>query len=56
MGRNIILDFNKCRYVDHTVVERISDFVAEYERSGGNVEKISTLNSSTDHPMSAWVK
>jgi MFS superfamily sulfate permease-like transporter len=55
-GRNVVLNFSQCRYVDHTVVERISDFIAEYERGGGSVEKISHLRGTTKHPMSAWVK
>jgi MFS superfamily sulfate permease-like transporter len=55
-GKNIALDFSECRYVDHTVVERLSDFTAEYERAGGKVDKITALRSTTSHPLSAWVK
>ncbi len=55
-GRDVVLDFSECRYVDHTVVERISDFTAEYERTGGSVDKITTMRSTTSHPLSAWVK
>lgn len=55
-GKNVVLDFNDCRYVDHTVVERLSDFTLEYEQTGGSVNKVTTLRGTTNHPMSAWSK
>jgi MFS superfamily sulfate permease-like transporter len=55
-GRNIVLDFSQCRYVDHTVVERLHDFIVEYERTGGSVEQVTTMRGATNHAMSAWVK
>ncbi len=55
-GKNVVLDFNDCRYVDHTVVERLSDFTLEYEQTGGSVNKVTTLRGTTNPPMSAWSK
>jgi MFS superfamily sulfate permease-like transporter len=55
-GTNVVHDFSECSYVDHNEVESLSDYTAEYEQTGGSVDKITTLRGTTNHPMSAWSK
>ncbi len=57
-GRTAVLDFSDCHFVDHTVVERLEDFEAEYERGGGRVERtgLAHLRHATHEPLSALVK
>ena len=54
-GKTVVLDFTDCKFIDHTVVERLHDFEEEYLREGGHVEKIGFegLVRTTDHPFSA---
>ena len=57
-GEKVILDFSEAHFVDHTVVERLDDWEAEYVRDGGEVERrgLEHLHHSTHNPLSALVK
>jgi MFS superfamily sulfate permease-like transporter len=57
-GKKVVLDFSECYFVDHTVVERLEDWEAEYVRDGGEVERrgLDHLHHATDNPLSALVK
>ena len=57
-AKKVILDFSECHFVDHTVVERLEDWEAEYVRDGGEVERrgLDHLHHATDNPLSALVK
>ena len=57
-GKTVVLDFSEARFIDHTVVERLEDWEAEYERDGGHVERIGTegLRPSGHSPVSALVR
>ena len=39
-GSKVILDFSDCTLIDHTVVQRLHDFEAEFRRGGGQVERV----------------
>jgi MFS superfamily sulfate permease-like transporter len=54
-GGKVLLDFTDCTLIDHTVVQRLHDFEAEFTRNGGRVDRVGLehLVSSTDHPFSA---
>ncbi|MBA3377860.1 MAG: SulP family inorganic anion transporter [Chloroflexia bacterium] len=54
----VILDFSEANFVDHTVVERLDDWEAEYTREGGRVERrgLEHLHHATHEPMSALVQ
>jgi len=57
-GKAVVLDFGECHFVDHTVVERLEDWEAEYVREGGRVERrgLDHLRHATHQPVSALVK
>ncbi len=57
-GKKVILDFSEAHFVDHTVVERLEDWEAEYVRDGGEVERrgLEHLHHATHNPLSALVK
>ncbi len=57
-GKTVVLDFSEARFIDHTVVERLEDWEAEYEREGGHVERIGTegMVASGHSPLSALVR
>jgi len=57
-GKKVVLDFSEAHFVDHTVVERLEDWEAEYVRDGGEVERrgLEHLHHATDNPVSALVK
>ena len=57
-GKKVVLDFSEAHFVDHTVVERLEDWEAEYVRDGGEVERrgLDHLHHTTDNPLSALVK
>lgn len=57
-GKKVVLDFSEAHFVDHTVVERLEDWEAEYVRDGGEVERrgLNHLHHATDNPLSALVK
>jgi len=54
-GSKVMLDFSDCTLIDHTVVQRLHDFEAEFRRGGGEVERVgaSHLQNSTKNPFSA---
>ncbi len=54
-GGKLTLDFTECSLIDHTVVQRLHDFEAEFRGGGGRVERVgvSHLASSTENPFSA---
>jgi MFS superfamily sulfate permease-like transporter len=54
-GRMVRLDFSQAQLVDHTVMERLEDYKAEYNIDGGDCE-IRGLNShisDSHHPLAA---
>jgi MFS superfamily sulfate permease-like transporter len=57
-GQTVVLDFSESHFVDHTVVERLDDWEAEYVREGGRVERqgLDHLRHATHEPMSALVQ
>jgi len=57
-GQTVVLDFSEATFVDHTVVERLDDWEAEYVREGGRVERrgLDHLHHATHEPMSALVQ
>jgi MFS superfamily sulfate permease-like transporter len=57
-GQAVVLDFSEATFVDHTVVERLDDWEAEYIREGGRVERrgLDHLRHATHEPMSALVQ
>jgi MFS superfamily sulfate permease-like transporter len=57
-GKKVVLDFSEAHFVDHTVVERLEDWEAEYVRDGGEVERrgLDHLHHATHNPLSALVK
>ena len=56
--KKVVLDFSEARFIDHTVVERLEDWEAEYERDGGHVERVGMegLVASGHSPVSALVR
>ena len=56
--KTVVLDFSEARFIDHTVVERLEDWEAEYERDGGHVERVGMegLVASGHSPVSALVR
>ena len=57
-AQSVVLDFSETHLVDHTVVERLDDWEAEYVREGGKVERrgLDHLHHTTHEPMSALVQ
>ena len=57
-GKTVVLDFSEAHFVDHTVVERLEDWEAEYVREGGRVERrgLDHLHHATHEPLSALVQ
>ncbi len=57
-GKTVVLDFSEARFIDHTVVERLEDWEAEYERDGGHVERVGMegLRRTGQSPVSALVR
>ena len=57
-GKTVVLDFSDARFIDHTVVERLEDWEAEYAREGGRVERtgMEGLVASGHSPVSALVR
>jgi len=57
-AKTVALDFSEARFIDHTVVERLEDWEAEYEREGGHVVRVGMegLRPSGHSPVSALVR
>lgn len=57
-GQAVVLDFSEATFVDHTVVERLEDWEAEYVREGGRLQRrgLDHLQHATHEPLSALVQ
>jgi MFS superfamily sulfate permease-like transporter len=53
--KNVKVDFSGATFVDHTVMERLSHLVHEYERRGGRfmITGLDALTAYSSHPLSA---
>lgn len=50
---DVILDFSRCSFVDHTVMENVNDYINTFTSKGGNFEVIGLdlHGSHTEHPF-----
>jgi len=50
---NVIIDFSLCDFVDHTVMEGLSEYISVFEKKGGGIEVIGLDSHSADtqHPF-----
>ncbi|MGR9086564.1 MAG: SulP family inorganic anion transporter [Gammaproteobacteria bacterium] len=53
-GKILVFDFSDGYLIDHTVMEYIHDFIAQYERNGGHCRQIGhALEKFSDHALAA---
>ncbi|MEI6866782.1 SulP family inorganic anion transporter [Flavicella sp.] len=52
-NEDVILDFSRCSFVDHTVMENVNDYINTFTSKGGNFEVIGLdmHGSHTGHPF-----
>ena len=50
---NVIIDFSLCDFVDHTVMEGLSEYISVFEKKGGGIEVIGldSHSANTQHPF-----
>ena len=50
---NVIIDFSLCDFVDHTVMEGLSEYISVFEKKGGRIEVIGldSHSANTQHPF-----
>ena len=50
---NVIIDFSICDFVDHTVMEGLSEYISVFEKKGGRIEVIGldSHSANTQHPF-----
>ena len=50
---NVIIDFSICDFVDHTVMEGLSEYISVFEKKGGGIEVIGldSHSANTQHPF-----
>lgn len=54
-GKNVRIEINETKLVDHSVMENLHLFEQDYHRTGGRVELVGLehFTSASDHPMAA---
>ena len=52
-NEDVVLDFSMCRFVDHTVLEGLGQYMGAFQKKGGNVEIIGldVLETGSLHPF-----
>jgi MFS superfamily sulfate permease-like transporter len=54
-GKTVIIDFSKASFIDHTVMEFVDHFRADYNARGGDCSIVGLENHEpfSDHPLAA---
>lgn len=54
-GRRVVLNFSEVSYIDHTTMEKLTDFISEYETREGRVEVqgLTNLKATSAHPLAS---